>query len=454
MKNKFSIAASLAVMLAMLVTSVALAAVWTEQYGYPYFVMVIRGDNSGGAGYLTGETVQVDMSGPYGYTATCNGVVLNEDGEWSCQVPLNQLAGGEYTYTTTGLSSNVSESGTFTNAVHYESNLDIVGLTPTTVSPGGTITWSAAASCFGPLLCIPVPDAYSITLFEFSGIGCSGAATVVSSGSGSNTGNLTFSAPSTPGNYSFRAQHSTQTIGSNQWLSHTAPQCSSIRVTASPQVGALTLGNASSVACVGGNSVTLDFSFGDSSVRGYPWHVVIDWGDGTQDEYDTFTQGAQPQASHSYTAGTYTVSVNVTNRYGDTGSNSSAPGEVSFLYNTSGILQPVTGSQGSFKIGSTIPVKLQVTDCNGDPVSGLPLTIYLEKLDNTAITANELVSTSAADSGTTMRFTGAPDNLYIFNMSTKRSQFNLGEDLTTGTYHIWITDVGIATADAYFDAMK
>jgi hypothetical protein len=218
----------------------------------------------------------------------------------------------------------------------------------------------------------------------------------------------------------------------------------------------LTLGNASNVACIGGNSVTLDFSFSDSSVRGYPWHVVIDWGDGIQDEYDTYTQGAQPQASHSYAAGTYTVSVNVTNRYGDTGSNSSASDAVSFLYNTSGILQPInlTGTQSSFKIGSTIPVKLQVTDCNGDPVSGLALAVHLDKLDGTAITVNEPVSTSAADSGIAMRFTGQPDNLYIFNMSTKLSQFNAGQNLTAGSYHISITGVGITPADAYFDAKE
>ena len=53
-----------------------------------------------------------------------------------------------------------------------------------------------------------------------------------------------------------------------------------------------------------------------------------------------------------------------------------------------------------------------------------------------------------------MRFTGAPDNQYIFNLSTKRSQFNAGQDLVAGSYHIWITATGVAQVDAYFDIKK
>ena len=58
----------------------------------------------------------------------------------------------------------------------------------------------------------------------------------------------------------------------------------------------------------------------------------------------------------------------------------------SLLYNTSGILQPInlTGPRSAFKIGSTIPVKIKVTDCNGASVSGLTLHVKLQKLDNSA----------------------------------------------------------------------
>ncbi len=35
-----------------------------------------------------------------------------------------------------------------------------------------------------------------------------------------------------------------------------------------------------------------------------------------------------------------------------------------------------------------------------------------------------------------MRYT---DGQYLFNLSTKRSQFAGGQDLTAGTYHLWVT---------------
>jgi len=98
------------------VTSV-LADVTTDQADYaPGSVVTISGDNSDGAGYLPGETVHVDVSGPNGYTASCE-ATADDAGAWSCQVTLwdSELAEGDYTYTATGLTSGVSESGTFTD---------------------------------------------------------------------------------------------------------------------------------------------------------------------------------------------------------------------------------------------------------------------------------------------------------------------------------------------------
>ncbi|HEV8149900.1 MAG TPA: hypothetical protein VGP61_06905, partial [Gemmatimonadales bacterium] len=43
----------------------------------------------------------------------------------------------------------------------------------------------------------------------------------------------------------------------------------------------------------------------------------------------------------------------------------------------------------------------------------------------------------AADDGTTMRSAG--DGQYIFNLSTKRSQFNTGQDLRAGIYQLTIS---------------
>src|SRR5437773_1288368 len=65
------------------------AAVGTNQADYaPGSVVTISGDNSDSAGYAAGETVHVDVSGPNGYAAACDGTA-DENGAWNCQVTLN-----------------------------------------------------------------------------------------------------------------------------------------------------------------------------------------------------------------------------------------------------------------------------------------------------------------------------------------------------------------------------
>ena len=98
----------------------AQAAVWTDQQDYsPGSTVTISGDNSDGAGFLPGETVHVDVTGPNGYAASCEGIAANDaSAAWSCQVtlPSDDSAVGKYRYTATGQSSGVSQSGTFTDA--------------------------------------------------------------------------------------------------------------------------------------------------------------------------------------------------------------------------------------------------------------------------------------------------------------------------------------------------
>jgi len=98
-----------------LTVGIAQAAVTTDKPDYaPGSTVTISGDNSDGAGYLAGETVHVDVSGPYEYTASCEGVA-DGDGAWSCQVTLrdDDSADGTYSYTATGQTSGVSQDGTF-----------------------------------------------------------------------------------------------------------------------------------------------------------------------------------------------------------------------------------------------------------------------------------------------------------------------------------------------------
>src|SRR6478672_13759216 len=120
MKRKLPLLTALAVATAALTVFLpnAVASVWTDQADYaPGSVVTISGDNSNASGYLPGETVHVDVSGPNGYSSSCEGVA-GDGGAWSCQVTLNadDSAVGAYSYTATGQLSGTTEDGTFTDA--------------------------------------------------------------------------------------------------------------------------------------------------------------------------------------------------------------------------------------------------------------------------------------------------------------------------------------------------
>lgn len=73
-----------------------------------------------------------------------------------------------------------------------------------------------------------------------------------------------------------------------------------------------------------------------------------------------------------------------------------------------------------FKYGSTIPMKIKVTDCANNPVPGLSPSIKFQKMSGSTPTAdiNETVSTSGADTNNVMRYdsTSGP---YIYNLASK-----------------------------------
>jgi PKD domain len=194
----------------------------------------------------------------------------------------------------------------------------------------------------------------------------------------------------------------------------------------------------SGVACIGGNTVTLGFSWTDPAGAYDIYSYDIDWGDGTT--HATGSGAASPATSlkHTYAAGgPYTIVVTVNDE--DPGAGTSATsGSFSFLYNVTGVLQPVNNTQAQqdpsiFKYGSTIPVKIEVIDCSGTPVSGLSPKIAVTKTSgSTPLTGDPeaISSTSGADTGTTMRWS---DPLYIYNLATK----SLAD--SSATYQITIT---------------
>ena len=201
-----------------------------------------------------------------------------------------------------------------------------------------------------------------------------------------------------------------------------------------PLVGDLTLTNGTGTACLAGNTVKLDFGFTDAGVNDSPWAVNIDWGDGSTDTaYNATSQDAQPQQSHTYSgAGSHQIVVTVTDKDTGAGQSDTTDGNVSFLYNMTGILAPFNADGSSvWKYGSTLPVKVRITDCNGTPVSNLRPQVGTSMLSTLtpADGISETASTSAADSTGAMRYS---DGQYIYNFASK----NLADG--NATYYMYV----------------
>lgn len=112
--------------------------------------------------------------------------------------------------------------------------------------------------------------------------------------------------------------------------------------------------------------------------------------------------------------GTYKYTVTGTDRAGNT---KTVVATYTVVYNFSGFLPPVSLSK-PFKLGSTIPVKFQLTDTNGNYISTAIATIMLQKFSGSEPIGDPIVlSTSSADTGNTFRYS-AVDNQYIYNLKT------------------------------------
>ena len=181
-----------------------------------------------------------------------------------------------------------------------------------------------------------------------------------------------------------------------------------------PSIGALSTTGATGTGCIAGNTVALSFDVDDvgsaDTIAG-----AVTWGDGTS---STFT-GRHVNLSHTYAAGSYTIRVNAAD---DDGANAlERTTLVSRDYALSAFQPPINNDGSSvFKAGSTVPVKIKVTDCNGLTVSGVSPTIATKasSLNTPPDGINETVgSTSAADTTGIMRYDGAGQ--YIYNLNTK-----------------------------------
>jgi hypothetical protein len=164
---------------------------------------------------------------------------------------------------------------------------------------------------------------------------------------------------------------------------------------------------------------------------------TIKWGD--ESTGSSFAGQEVPyefsQSHHYSSAGTYTIQVDVSD---DDGGKASGSPLTQTVHNIpSGVLQPVNANGSSiFKLGSTIPVKITVADCDGSSVSSLAPQVSVVKLtEGLEGTVVETTSTANPTSGTTMRY-DATTAQYIYNLATK--------PLTAGTWRVKIHDGSFA----------
>jgi len=192
-----------------------------------------------------------------------------------------------------------------------------------------------------------------------------------------------------------------------------------------------------SVSC-GSDNATLNVSFTDPGVDTHT--ASVDWGDGSSVE--ALGPVTSPfSTSHTYAAaGMYNAAVTVTDSDGDSGSDPTNAVTVNFTIVGGGILQPINPGPPTsvFKYKSTIPVKIKIADCDGSFPSTLEPQISVQKLNGgTPSGTEEASSTSAADSGTTMRF-DLSNQQYIYNLATKP----LSDSSATYQIKITITQTG------------
>ncbi len=131
--------------------------------------------------------------------------------------------------------------------------------------------------------------------------------------------------------------------------------------------------------------------------------ATINWGDGNN---QTVNPATSPLLlTHTYAqAGSYTATVTVSD---DDGAGDVETANVSVDFNTSGFLQPLKDDK-AYKRNSTIPVKIEFTDCNGSTPANLGPTIEVAPLSG--------LQTGAPLVTGVMRLTGGQ---YHFNLNTK-----------------------------------
>ena len=203
-----------------------------------------------------------------------------------------------------------------------------------------------------------------------------------------------------------------------------------------PTITDITSSGTTGASCLGDDGATmLGFAWSDPAGTHDTYSYDVDWGDGSPHATGIAVTSPVSGLSHAYGAGSFTISIIVSDEDGGSSPVAQVPVTHTGLQ-TTGLSASLSGRK-SFKLGSTIPVTLQVLDCSGAPIGDLQLHVHLGPIDG----GEAVVAPSGASSGgDLMQFNGGQ---YQYNLSTKLTQLD-GHALTPGTYHLWVTGAGVS----------
>ncbi len=400
------------------------------------------------------DTISAGGSTTINYNIAAN----NGDGQTGCNaadgsaahVTINAPAG--VTATPSSLTFSLCKSGAITNAQGVQFSSNVAGDYPisVSVSDSGTGSYNTAPAAFTLHVNAVNPPANQAPVVDTAAADADGTEGDTLSSSGKFTDPdadaLTLSADNTEGTFTDNSD------GTWSWSLPTTDDVAGGTITVTADDG-------------NGGTVTDSFTYSaknanptidnlgltgtncDPSV-GFDVNDVgsadtesgsIDWGDASIADSFSGNAGDSFSQSHHYgSAGTYTVTVNAQDD--DLGNATAATTSQTVNNIPSTILQPInyTGARSAFKLGSTIPVKITVADCNGNKVSSLTPTVKLQKVDvnnDPDGTDLEPVSTSSPTSGTTMRY-DTTGQQYIYNLATK--------GLALANYMVFVSDPSFA----------
>lgn len=134
--------------------------------------------------------------------------------------------------------------------------------------------------------------------------------------------------------------------------------------------------------------------------------------------------------------GAFTYTANATDVAGNS---TTQKANYSVTYNFIGFIQPINNDGSSiFRLGSTIPIKYQLTDCNGVTITTSVGTLAVFKITDAMLGTTEQMTVDSSGSANTDNLFRYSAPNYIYNLDTKAytvGTYQLQAILDDGTVH-------------------